>query len=701
MMESTNDMTERQRVQEALDLNELLVQALLQLNEMAEQPMQAITDFALEKAVELTKSKIGYLAFVNADETLLTMHSWPKPATERRAVEGAPQTHPAAEAGRWSEAVRQRRPVIVNHDAAPESFRDSTPEDVEVVRHMDVPVFDGERTVAVAGMGNKETPYDENDVRQLMLLMAGMWRLVQRKQEEDRLRATAEALRRSQAYLAEAQRLSRTGSWADDGNGRPLYWSEELYRIFDFDPREGLPTRDQPLERIHPDDRDAFLRALETVLHEKVDCEVEYRIVLPDGRVKYAQSIGHRVLDANGDLVEIVGTTVDITERKRTEETLRRSEAYLAEAQRLTRTGSYAAYPSTQPLYWSEELYRIWGLDPRPGLPGRDEALERIHPEDRDRFLEAFDQVIRQKADAEIEFRILWPDGTVKYAHGIGHPVLNAIGDLVEVVGTVVDITERKRAEDERARLHQLEADFAHINRVSMMGELTASIAHEVNQPLSGVVSNASACLRWLAADTPNVEEARETARRIVRDGKRAAEIIGRIRALTKRTAEHREKLDLNATIREVLPLVGDEAKKRGVIIRTSFAEEIVPVVGDGVQLQQVVLNLVMNGLEAMSTVTDRPRELVIASRNAEQDQVEVTIQDSGIGLDPGQSVRIFDAFYTTKPTGMGMGLSICRSILQAHSGRLWATANDGPGTTFHFSLPMEKEEANAERTRV
>ena len=510
-----------------------------------------------------------------------------------------------------------------------------------------------------------------------------------------------EALRRSEAYLAEGQRLTHTGSWADDGNGHPLYWSEELYRIFGFDPNGGLPTRDQPLERIHPEDRERFLGAFETAIHDKVDCEVEYRIVFPDGSIRYAQSIGHPVLNFEGEVVEFIGTTIDITERRRGDETLRRSEAYLAEAQRLTHTGSFAGDATTQPLYWSEELYRIFGFDPRQGLPGREQPLERIHPEDLHHFFQAFDRVIRQKVDAELEYRILLPDGTLKYAHGIGHPVLNANGDLVEVVGTVVDVTERKRAEQERAKLNQLEAELAHMNRVSVMGELAASIAHEVNQPLSGVVSNASACLRWLAADTPNVEEARETARRIVRDGKRAAEIIARIRALTKRTAEHRESLDLNETIREVLPLVGDEAKKRSVIIRTCFAEEILLVIGDRVQLQQVVLNLVMNGLEAMSTITDRARELVITSGNTDQRCVEVAIRDSGIGLDPDQSNRIFDAFYTTKSTGMGMGLSICRSILHAHGGRLWATANEGPGTTFRFTLPREQEEANAERARI
>ena len=510
-----------------------------------------------------------------------------------------------------------------------------------------------------------------------------------------------EALRRSEAYLAESQRLAHTGSWADDGTVRPVYWSEEHYRIFGLDPQQGLPTRDLPLERIHPDDRDKVLQAFERVIHQKVDSEAEYRIVLPDGTLKYAHSIGHPVLKANGDLVEIVGTTVDITERKRTEEALRRSEAYLAESQRLTHTGSWAGDGAHRPLYWSEEHYRIFGLDPQQGLPTREQPLERIHPDDREAMIQSFETGIRRKVDAEADYRIVLPDGTIKFAHGIGHPVLDANGQVVEVMGTTVDITGRKRAEEERARLHRLETDLAHINRVSIMGELTASIAHEVNQPLSGVVSNGSACLRWLAGETPNIEEARETARRIVRDGKRAAEIIGRIRAMTKRTAMPREKLDLNEAIREILPLVGDKAKKESVMIQTCFAHDVVPVLGDRVQLQQVVLNLVMNGIEAMNTVTDRARELVITSRNTDPDQVEVTVEDSGTGLDPDASARIFDAFYTTKAAGMGMGLSICRSILQAHDGRLWATANQGPGTTFHFTLPKEREEANAEPARA
>jgi signal transduction histidine kinase len=227
------------------------------------------------------------------------------------------------------------------------------------------------------------------------------------------------------------------------------------------------------------------------------------------------------------------------------------------------------------------------------------------------------------------------------------------------------------------------------------MGELTASIAHEVNQPLAGVVSNAGASLRWLAGDPPNLDKAREVTQRIVRDGKRAGEIIARIRAMTRRAAAAQEELDLNETIRDVLALVGDEAKRHGVSIQTQFAGDLAPVAGDRVQVQQVVLNLVMNGIDAMSGVGGRARELVITTRNLDPDQVQVTVDDAGTGLDPSAMDKIFDPFYTTKPGGMGMGLSISRSILQAHGGRLWATAKDGPGTMFHFTLPGYREEAS------
>ena len=321
-----------------------------------------------------------------------------------------------------------------------------------------------------------------------------------------------------------------------------------------------------------------------------------------------------------------------------------------------------------------------------------------VHPDDLKRITDKWRAVAAKAEPLEYEARLRrGADGAYRWFQTRAAPLRDKRGKLLKWCGVATDIEDRKRADKERERLRQLETDLAHINRVSMMGELTASIAHEVNQPLSGVVSNGSACLRWLAGDGPNLEEAREAARRIVRDGKRAGEVIARVRALAKRAATPSERLDLNETIREVLVLVGDEAKRKSVNIRTQFADDLSPISGDRVQLQQVMLNLVMNAIEAMSSVEGRPRELVITTRNLDADQVQVTVKDSGPGIDLNTLDRIFDPFCTTKPGGMGMGLSISRSIVQAHGGRLWAAVKDGPGTIFHFSLPRyHEEEPNA-----
>ena len=325
---------------------------------------------------------------------------------------------------------------------------------------------------------------------------------------------------------------------------------------------------------------------------------------------------------------------------------------------------------------------------------------DALHPEDRASLVEVWRNSIASRDAMEAEARMRSVDGQYRWLLFRSVPLRDRSGKIVKWYGTSTDIEDRKHAEQERERLRQLESDLAHINRVSMMGELAASVAHEVNQPLTGIVSNGSACLRLLAGDTPNVKEAREAVGDIVRDGKRAGEVIARIRAMTKRAAMPREQLDLNETIREVLVLVGDEAKKRSVVMRMQFADDLAAVSGDRVQLQQVVLNLVMNAMEAMSSVSGRPRELVIRTRNVDGCQVQVTVEDSGVGLDPNTISKIFEPFYTTKSSGMGMGLSICRSIVQNHGGRLWATANDGPGSSFNFTLPQYHEEEQNARVR-
>ena len=353
----------------------------------------------------------------------------------------------------------------------------------------------------------------------------------------------------------------------------------------------------------------------------------------------------------------------------------------------MSKTGSFVTDLVADDHNWSEEAFRIFEFDPAAKVTVQ-MIRDAVHPDD----LPSFDSVIARGmtgTDVNFVFRIVTPRGEVKHIRGMAR-VIEQIAGRPLFIGALQDVTESKVAEE---ALNQARSELAHVSRVTTLNALTASIAHEVNQPLSGVVSNASACLRWLATDAPDLKEIREAVRDIVRDGKRAAEVIARIRALATKRTTPREKLDLNETIREVLAIVGDEAKRKSVMIRTQFEDDVLPILGDRVQLQQVMLNLFVNGLEAMSSVSERARELEITTRNIDAGQAQVTVADSGTGLDPNTIGRIFDPFYTTKPTGMGMGLSISRSILQSHGGRLWAAPNDGPGTSFHFTLPKYHEE--------
>jgi PAS domain S-box-containing protein len=506
-----------------------------------------------------------------------------------------------------------------------------------------------------------------------------------------------EELRQSEAELRHLVDVIPQQVFVFDADWSPVFANRRELEYAGLTSEE-MQSKDAVARIFHPEDLKKLEVARERARSDRAPFEMEARIRGKDGGYRWFLIRDNPLCDEQGRILRWYGTRTDIEGRKRAEEALRRSDAYLVEAQRLSHTGSWALNNLTGEIsHSSEEHSRLYGFDPGRGTPSLGEFLERIHPEDRPWFLQALESARRAGKGFDLHHRVVLPDGSTKSLYGTAHAVINSSGDVTEFVGSIIDITERKQAEEQREKLRQLEADLAHINRVSMMGELATSIAHEVNQPLSGVVSNASACLRWLAGDTPNLEEAREATRRIVRDGKRAGEVIARIRALTKRTVATREWLDLNETILGVLALVEDEAKRKSVMIRTQFAADLSPVSGDRVQLQQVVLNLVMNATDAMSTVVERARELVITARNIDPEQVQVTVEDSGIGIDPQVTDKIFDSFYTTKPGGMGMGLSISRSILQAHGGRLWATTKDGPGTAFHFTLPKyQEEESNA-----
>jgi NO-binding membrane sensor protein with MHYT domain/signal transduction histidine kinase len=371
------------------------------------------------------------------------------------------------------------------------------------------------------------------------------------------------------------------------------------------------------------------------------------------------------------------------------EERLRRSEEYLAEAQRLTHTGSWAwRVAGRDALHLSEEWYRIYDFNPENGPPAFEEHLQRTHPEDRAKWQKALDRAMAEKSDYEVEFRILLLDGSVKHIHTVGHPVLDASGDLAQFVGSSTDITERKLAEE---ALRQAQVDLAHVSRVTTMGEFTASLAHEVNQPITAAVNGASTCVRWLTRDEPDVGEAREAALGVVRNAKRAADIVNRIRSISKKGESKRQLADANELIRETIALLQNEANRYSVSIRTDLDSELPKVMADSVLVQQVMMNLIMNSFDAMKDV-DQTRELAIRSQRTEDQQLIISVTDTGVGLPPQHAEQIFNAFFTTKAYGTGMGLRISRSIIESHGGRLWAANNSPRGASFCFTLPAKAE---------
>ena len=499
-----------------------------------------------------------------------------------------------------------------------------------------------------------------------------------------------QTLRESEAYLAEAQRLSHTGSWASiPALGEIRYLSEECYRVLGFDPHGGRPRFETFYQRIHPDDRAMFREAVETAEREKAGFETDYRIVHPGGEFRDIHVVAHPVFNPSGGLVEYVGTVMDVTERRRAEEKLRHSEAYLAEAQKLTHTGSWVwAVAERRASHLSEEWYRVYGFDPNEGIPDWNKPVQRMHPDDRARWQQVFNRAISEKSDYEAEYRILLPDGAVRHIHSVGHPVLEASGRLVQFVGSSSDVTERKQAEE---ALRQTQAELARISRITTMGELTASLAHEVNQPIAAAATDASTCLRWLERDQPDLEEARAAASRAVKDAARAAEIMSRIRSLFKKEISQRELVDVNDIIRGMIELLRSEATRYSVEMRTELSDDLPLIMGDRVQLQQVTMNLLINSIDAMKDV-EGTREIAITSQRAENEQLQVSVSDTGIGLPSQRADQIFNAFFTTKPHGTGMGLRISRSIVESHGGRLWAAHNSPRGACFAFTLPTKIE---------
>jgi PAS domain S-box-containing protein len=438
---------------------------------------------------------------------------------------------------------------------------------------------------------------------------------------------------------------------------------------------------------VHPDDLPKTLKAFHHAIETGTPYEVVHRVRRFDGEFRWHRDRGEPLRDRQGRIIQWYGLSIDIDEAKKAEDRLRRSEASLAEAQRLSHTGTWA-FNETTTLYWSDESYQIWGFDPLHGMPSREAMWERVHPDDRDWVRQGARDARRQKKDYAVEHRILLPDGTVRYLEATARFTSSADFERFEVVGTHVDVTERKRAQEEHQRLRQLEADLAHMNRLSMMGQLAASLIHEITQPIASARNNARAALNFFDIQPSDLSEIREALDSVVGDADRAGHIVDRIRDQIKKAPPRKDRFDLNEAINEVVALARSALTENEVSVQTRLAEGSSSVLGDRVQVQQVILNLILNALEAMGSIEAGARELLISTKQSETKGLVVAVGDSGPGIDPENRERVFQAFYTTKSSGVGMGLSICRSIIEAHGGRLWADANEPRGAVFQFTLP-------------
>jgi PAS domain S-box-containing protein len=532
------------------------------------------------------------------------------------------------------------------------------------------------------------------------------------------------AEQRQEAYLAEAQKLSHTGSFGWSVSTGEIVWSEETFRIFQYD-RATVPTVEYLLQRVHPDDRALVKQTIERASRDGKDFEHEYRLVMPDGSIRHVHVVARAFSDESG-AIEFVGAVMDLTERKR-DEMLLAGEKQLLE---MIARGDPRAVILDALCRLVEELAggsvsSILLLDPNAGCLRHGAAPSLPAP-----YIEAIDGIVigpsvgscgtaayRGKAVivSDITTDPLWADyRDLALAHGLracwSTPILSSEGrvlgtfaiyyreprspsphehNVIEQITHLASIAvEREQAEE---ALRQAQADLAHVSRVTTMGELTASMAHEVNQPIAAAMTDANTCLRWLTRDVPDVDEARDAASRTVKDVTRAADIISRIRLLFKRGTPERAPVDVNEVIREMIVLLRSEATRYSVLIETDLAADLPQVRADRVQLQQVLMNLMINGIDAMKDV-DAMRELTINSQRAENERLLVSVSDTGAGLPPLQADQIFNAFFTTKLHGTGMGLSISRSIVESHGGRLWASDNSSRGASFHLTLPINVE---------
>ncbi|UWU65720.1 PAS domain S-box protein [Bradyrhizobium sp. NC92] len=499
------------------------------------------------------------------------------------------------------------------------------------------------------------------------------------------------ALRQSEAYLAQAQELSHTGSFGWKAATREITWSKETYRIFECE--EGTkPAIPFMLQRIHPEDRLAVKQTTGQAAREGKDYDHEYRLVMPDGSIKYVRAVARATRDSNG-CVEFVGSVTDITATKEAERRLRDSEQRFRDYAETASDWFWETGPDHRVTQISEHSDTNTVPAGLIGLTRWDIAPDAaLEPEKWRQHRAALDAHVPFR---DLVYRSRDRDGRPIYVRTSGKPFFDADGAFLGYRGVCSDVTAAIRANQAEDALRKAQAELAHVTRVTTLGELTASIAHEINQPLAAVIANADACLAWLQRSPPDIKAARRSVEWIIEDGRRAGDVIRHVRALAKGSDIEMVPLDANAVVREAVALVQREMASHAVSVRMELSSALPRIFGDRIQLQQVLINLIMNGIEAMGDVHDRPRELAIRSEASGDGAMQMSVSDRGVGISEQAMDRLFTPFFTTKSSGMGMGLSICRSIIEAHGGRLYAVPNQERGATFQITLPLHREEAS------
>ncbi|OWV98916.1 histidine kinase [Rhizobium sp. R72] len=489
-----------------------------------------------------------------------------------------------------------------------------------------------------------------------------------------------EEMRRSAALMTQAQRLTVTGSvWWKPATGE-IYWSDEAYRVAGHD-LGTTPTVDMMLDRCHPDDLPTVRKLISNAMRHGENVDIEHRLVMRDGAIKYVHVVLQNIAADPAD-PEFIGAVADITQRKISEEKLRRSDVLLTEGQRISRTGTFSWKVETDEIAFSEELNRIFGFE-----SGRvvdfDGIGQRVFEEDLPLLATKMADVREGGDNPDYEIRLL-VDGQLKYVRVVGR-IIKHLNGTTECIGAVQDVSAQRVAELARDKLR---SELAQLARTMSLSTMAASIAHEVNQPLSGIIMNSSALLRMLSTSPPNVDGGIETAKRTIRDGNRASDVIMRLRKLFKRGVATVEQFDLHDAAREVIGLVANDLQRGRITLVEELSGAPSLIVGDRVQLQQVMMNLLRNSIDAMADVAQQQRKIVVRIGFGHH-EVTVIVEDSGIGLENADIERLFDAFHTTKPNGMGIGLSVSRSIVEAHKGRIWAEPSPSGGAAFGFALPV------------